>query len=704
MAKAPKKPDFKPVTEGELEVLVGKYVATSTLYYSSNLSEEREKVMDYYHGERPAPAHKGNSKYVSMDVFDAVESLKAVLLETFSAGNHIVDYEPQTDQDVEAMRIATEYADYVVHRQNDSYQIFSDVIQDGLMARVGVAKVYWDECHEEVEEEFNNLDVDQLEALVQLPDVSDVDAKHDEETGLFSGTLTRTVDKSQVRIDVLAPEEFLITATAPSIAKAQFCAHRTRKTRTELINMGYDEDLVYSIANTEGSDELEMDPERLARFEDTGVGLMNLEEEDDQEQTEHVIVYECYLPIDMDGSGRAKLWKVVMAGTTILHKEEVDRKPFIAFNPMPLPHAFYGANYAAKVIPTQNARTVLVRGILDHTVITNNPRLMVVKGAVQNPKELLENRVGGLVNVNRPDGIIPLQQTGLNPFVFQTIQLLDEDKEEITGVSKLSQGLNKDAVSKQNSSAMMENLVSLSQQREKIMARNFANQFLKPLYLEVYRLVLLNEKQTKVVRIAGNFVEVNPQEWDEEVTCTIQAHLGYDAQMQEAQKYLALHGQLSQDPMAQRFFGEENRYAVFKAMMEKAGFKQIDQFLTDPKTLGPVKPDPFKVQEMQLETRKVAVQESVAKTSAQKETDHFQIEQMKLQLDRMQMMLDKAFRTDENHTKKVEVAANSLVKEHEVAIKQFVASSDVAIRSHELDLVEKEMEMNPPQTQAVLKG
>ena len=117
MAKASKK--FQPVSESELKVLVGKHANASVTYYSSKLSEERKKVMEYYHGEKPAPAHAGNSKYVSMDVFDAVESLKAVLLETFSAGNKIVSFDPQTDADVEAMRIANEYADFVVHRQND---------------------------------------------------------------------------------------------------------------------------------------------------------------------------------------------------------------------------------------------------------------------------------------------------------------------------------------------------------------------------------------------------------------------------------------------------------------------------------------------------------------------------------------------------------------------------------------------------------
>jgi hypothetical protein len=323
---------------------------------------------------------------------------------------------------------------------------------------------------------------------------------------------------------------------------------------------------------------------------------------------------------------------------------------------------------------------------LDHTVITNNPRMMVVKGALQNPKELLENRVGGLVNVNRPDGLLPLPQAGLNPFVFQTIQLLDEDKEEVTGVSKLSQGMNKDAVSKQNSAAMMENLVSLSQQREKIIARNFANHFIKPLYLEVYRLVIAHEKKQKVMRVAGNFVPVNPQEWAEEVTCTVELKLGYGEQQMEAQKYMGVHAFLAQDPANARTYTEANRFAMQTKILEKMGIKDANLFLTDPKQLPPAQPDPFKVKEMQLEERKVATQESLAETTAKKVDATAALEQMRAQLERMQIQVQE------------------MEKNRALDIKEFAETSKAALAIRELDLVEKEMEQAPPATQAIVKA
>lgn len=666
---------FRPVKKEELASLVERAIKTSVGYYDSKLSRERKDVLDYYNAVLPKPIHTGNSKYVSQDVYDSVESLKAVLLETFASGNQIVKFAPQTEEDVEMARIATDFCDYVVFRQNDGFKIFSDVIQDGLLARVGVAKVYWEECEETIEEEFENLTLDEVDILIASNDYEDIEVESKEDDpDLFEGYVTRKVSKSKVRIDTVPPEEFLITPQAKSIADAPFIAHRTRKTFSELIEEGYDKDLVEQIGANDDS-ELTMNPEVLARFESVGADRLNLNGEI-QEQSREVIVYECYLYIDMEGTGETKLWKITKCGSVVLDYERVDNKPFVVYVPLPVPHSFYGSNYATKVIPTQNARTTLVRGILDHTLMTNNPRMMVVKGALTNPKELIENRIGGLVNVTRPDGILPLPQAGLNPFVFQTIQLLDDDKEEATGVSKLSQGLNKDAVSKQNSQAMVENLVSLSQQREKIIARNFAYQFVKELYLEVYRLVVANETREKVVQIAGNFLRVYPSDWDERTDVTVELKLGYGEQEADSQKFLAYHQMMSQDQSMAPMYGPQNKYNVIRTILDKNGIKNINDFITPPDQVQPPQPDPMAMKQMEFQERQIASQELVAQAQAEKVKANAEMDAMKLDLVRMKQEFDQ------------------YKAERELERKQFDSTSRAAIAAEELAITKAAPEAN----------
>lgn len=673
---------FRPVKKSELSALVDRAIHTSVGFYDSKLSREREDVLDYYNGKLPKPVHAGNSKYVSMDVFDSVESMKAILLETFSAGNKIVSFDPQGPEDVIPARVATQYCDYVIHRQNDSFQIFSDVIQDGLMARVGVVKVYWDEVEEEVEEEFEGLTADEIDVLAMAPDIKEIKVEFDEDTGLFEGDIIRKVDKSKVCIDVIPPEEFLITPQARSIREAPFVAHRTRKTYSDLLKMGYDKKLVMSIG-AEDDAELTMDPEFLARHDSVGADRLNLDADEIQEQSKYVMVYECYLYLDMEGTGETKLHKVTKSGNVILDVEEVDKKPFISFCPLPTPHAFYGTNFAHKVIPTQNARTVLMRGILDHTVTTNNPRYGVVKGALTNPKELIENRFGGIVNVTRPDGVFPMPQASLNPFVFQTIQLLDEDKEEVTGVSKLSQGLNKDAVSKQNSAGMVENLVGLSQQRSKIIARNFAV-FIKELYLEVYRLALAYEESEKIIEVAGAFQRVSPSEWADRKDVSVELRLGYGEQEREAQKYVMIHQMLSSDPAMQPLYQLPNRHAMIKAVLEKSGIKNVDEILTSPEQVQPPQPDPMLLKQIELEERKIAAQEAVSAASAKKVEYNAELERMRIELDQMRMAFDQ------------------MAKERDLERKQFDSTSRAAIAVEELEMAKDQQALMPDSARAII--
>ncbi len=604
--------DFEALSEDELVALCKDEIKGSIGYSDSDLSNEREKIMRYYHGELPKRQSNGNSSYVSQDVYDGVEGLKALLLETFSAGTDVIEFTPQGPEDVEKARVCTAYTNYVLHRQNDGFSIFRDAIHDGLMSRVGIVKVYWEEKLEQIEEEFKDYTSEELDQA--LVDPSMELGKFTETDGRFKGTFIKSIDKSKVVIDVIPPEEFIVNPMSKNIEDG-FVAHRKTMRKTDLIKMGFDEDLIESI----GSDE---DPlgknydEKYYRHEQIGPTSVNSDEHHRQEQMKEIVVYEAYVEADMDGEGISKLYKILIAGNTLLEYEEVDKRPFIVFTPIPVAHRFHGENFAYKLLPTQNARTVLMRSILDHSSVTTNPRYLVTKGSLLNPRELLDNRLGGIVNVTRPDGVSPLPQNPLNPFIFQTVQKLEEDGENTSGISKLSQGLNKDAISNQNSQGMVEQLVNLSQQRSKIIARNFANNFLKPLFLEIYRLCILHENSQKIIDVAGAYAQVTPTQWQDRQDVEVAFKLGYGETEREAQKYNAMHMQLSQDPGLQANYGMKERYNMVRQSLLAQGIKDVDTYLIPPDKIPPPQPSPeeqmqqqIAMKNMEMEERKIAVQE-----------------------------------------------------------------------------------------------
>ena len=372
--------------------------------------------------------------------------------------------------------------------------------------------------------------------------------------------------------------------------------------------------------------------------------------------------------LDIDASGVAELYKIIKAGNSILDKRKTSRIPFISFSPLPIPHSFFGANFGDKVVPTQAATTVLTRSILDHAMITNNPRYTVVKGGLTNPRELIDNRVGGIVNVSRPDAIAPMQQSQLNPFVFQTIKMLDENMEDTTGVSRISQGTNKDAVSKQNSAAMIESLANMSQQRQKIIARNFATQFLKPLYQEIYALVIENEDEQKVIELAGEYVAINPATWADKRDVSISLHLGYGEQDAEAQKYLGMHQNFSQDPNLAAMYQPENQYALVSKIMDLTGIKNASEYLTPPDQLPPPQPDPMQEMQMQMAQKQLEIQERNTAVAEMKANMEAQINNLKIELETLKAENQHAIQSDNIDLKEAQLAHKKRIDQAELEL------------------------------------
>jgi len=653
--------EYKALSDRELISMVMEHARRSVGYYDTLLSKEREEVLQFYNGELPRPHHSGNSRYVSLDVYDAVESLKASLLETFAAGTRTVKFAPENADDVQKAEVCTSYTDFVAHRQNNLFSIMQAAIQDGLTARAGLVKVFWKTMQESYLEPVQDLTEDELDSLL-VEDSVEIEEVEQDELGLFSGDLRVYKDTSQVCLENIAPEEFLIEPQAKSL-DVTFCAHKTQLSLSDLRMMGYDEKILSKL----GTDENDYN-EHEKHLRHQGIGDTHIEGDEMQEQTRLITVYEAYVKMDIEGTGIAELWKVCIAGNRLLEKSRVNRRPFVAFVPLPIPHAFFGNNYAAKVIPIQNARTVLTRSILDHAVVTNNPRYAVTKGGLTNPRELTDNRVGGIVNVTRPDAILPIQQAPLNPFIFQTIQMLDEDKEESTGVSRLSQGLNKDAVSKQNSAAMIEQLATMSQQRQKIIARNFANTFMKDLFSEIYQLCVENEPYEKIVELAGEFVEVKPSEWASKRDVSVELHLGYGEQQREAEKFLMLHQLMSQDPVLSQMYQMPNQHKLMTQYMEQNGIKNVTDYLTPPDQVPPPPPDPAQEMALQAQAKQLELQERQTVVAEMKAQVDAQMAQMKQELEQLKSQQNFAIQSDGMDLKEQQQVHKEMVDKAELEI------------------------------------
>jgi hypothetical protein len=643
-------------------------------WFDSRISKERMRVMEYYNANMPRRMHAGSSSYVSTDVYDSVEMMKAQLLEVFAGGDEIAQFDPSTDMSIEACREATEAVRYVIFRENNGFKLFNDVIHDGLTARVGVAKVYWEEQFNYVDEEFHGLSYQDAQALAAQDNVDEFEAELNEDSQLFDGTLIRKFDTSQVRIDMIAPEEFLIEPRAVSIRKAGYCGHRTLKTKAELKAMKLDPKKV-DATNFGDERSLDFSPEVQARNEpvETASSMAQAIQPD----LEHVMLYESYVRMKLDAKKGTRLYKVIHASNMLYECDEVDKVPFLVYVPLPIPHLFYGNNYAARVIPYQNARTVLARSVLDHASITTNPRWAVVKGGLINPREMIDNRLGGIVNVSRPDSVTALQTPNLNPFVFQLMEKLGEDKEQSTGISSLSQGLNKDAVSKQNSEGLIDNMVQLSGQRQKIAARNFAYGFFTDLMIEVMRLLCLNEKQSKMIQVCGQWKQVNPQDWTERATCTISMHLGYGEKAQHMQMLDQLGQRLASDATLQNQFDGECRYNLAHDWSKVAGLTNFSAYLKPANAVQPIQPDPLKVQELKIKQTLADAAMLTAQNGQQRDQTLAQLDAAKVKQNDHKLVIASLNHDRTNDRQDAETNARIEVAKREIALEEHMRPEEL---------------------------
>ena len=586
------------ITEDELLALLERNLDASDPYTESLIGEQREKAHRYYYGEPLGNELKGRSQHVSRDVFDAVESTKALMLDTFTADRRVVEFTPQTNQDIEAARQATAWTNYLFYRQNNGYKILHDTIHDGLVAKLGLVARWWDKRVTYVEEKFAGLSEAEFIGLASQPDVEITELEQetvqeavvDPLTGILvspavtiiGGELKRRIDKSQVRVEQRQPEKLRISARATSIEDADFISYEHEKEIGELLEDGYDPDKVALL------------DEELDHYRDSVSGRDSYDEfsedrmKDDHPNRAFVTVYESYIRIYDPGVETRCTLKVIHSRRVLLDTEKVESHPFRGWCPFPIPHKAIGLSLADVLLDIQKSQSSLKRSVIDNAFMTNTTRWLANLSLVRNPRDLIDNKVGTVIDVNAMDPaavVQPMNTPAISPAVFTTMELLEQEKEQRSGSSRMSKGLDSDVVSKQNSSDLITRYMNASNRRTMVMARNFAEEFLKPLMFDLYRLSIENDTQARIVQLEGQYVEIDPRQLRDRTEMDVAVALTPDARAAEARTLTMLDQMWTanpQDPTLNGMYQAPQRYALLSRAVDLLGLKGGDKYLLSP--------------------------------------------------------------------------------------------------------------------------
>lgn len=639
-------------------------------HYYETLDELDDQAFRYYEAQPFGNEVDGRSHVVLPDVQETIDYMAQSVLRTFVSGDRTVEFEAVDEADEQAADDATAGINYTFMRQQDGYRILHDGLYDGLLKKIGIFKTVV-ETSEKVSRETVILDPVQLG---ELPDGVELEGATENEDGSVTAQLKITrVEKRFV--DYAVPKrEFRFSPKARHEDEADYLAHVCEKTRSDLVEMGFDRDQVYALPTTN-------------KFRLDDVESRDLDREWDDESSaalERVLLCEEYARIDVDGDGiaeRVKVYRVeneilIDAATGDYSIETVDEQPFAVFCPFPRPHRLVGYSLADKVLDIQLVRSFVARQLMDGMAFANMPRPVVDMTLADETtiSDILNPIPGSPIRARGGAAAVQPFQSGFD--VGKSLQVLEwitGERESRTGITRLNQGLDADTLNKTaTGTALMQ---AQGQQGEEMIARQLAETMAR-LFLKKYRLMRA-EGETFKVKVDGQYREVDPAQWPEDINIVVRVGLGSNSKDKRIGYRMAMGDALNAS-VAAGFSTQEHVFKWFDGMARDTGIGQGDDFCTDPAKMGPQpeKPDPemAKVQAEQQKTE-AQLQLDQAKASAQVETDRMKAQaQIEVMRERHSLEMQQA---REKAAQEMQLAREKMVMEANLAREQMAVKASV---------------------------
>lgn len=597
------------------------------------LTEDQADALDYYYGRPYGNEKEGQSQIVTRETMEVIEWAMPSMMRIF-ATEKAVEFDPVGPEDVDAASQETDAVRHVAWKYSDGFTNTYNWAKDGLMQRVGYAKVYVETEEETVSQKLEGLTAEDVNMLDPNTMTDIEELQMDDGSIFYSVTLEQTNEKKCVKWMTIEPEHVRVAKRIDAVCldDATFVAHVEEYTQSELIEMGFDRKTVEALPSYTG-DEADTDSVDYARAIHSG-------EDDDEndwaeEATRPIEVWECYVRTDYNEDGVAELMKVMYAGDKILSKEEIDDVPIIAWSPIPMPHQHAGLSLADLVMDLQKINSTLNRQVLDNLYLTNNPEKEVVWNNVLVPDDMLQSVPGGIKRVKERGTVTPLTVPFTAGASLPMMEYLDKMKESRTGISKHTMGLDADTLAKSTKGAYLGALEQANSRLE-LIARMFAESALKKLYLKIHSLMIENMDEGLRIQLSGEYVDVSPSSWTRRTDMTVTVGTGNASVEQRAmlaQRVLEIQEKVVAAGGMGTLVTTENIYNAASDFVEAIGRAGADRYFTNPSQSQdqqqPQQEDPTQ----QLMMMQAQIEQMREEGKRMKDQQEMQIKMLKLQLD-----------------------------------------------------------------------
>ena len=636
MAKRGKKLD-----DDSLLAIIASRKSSGLNYQDGELATRRENSLSRYLGKLYGTEINGQSSVVTRQVLEAVEWTLPSLLKVFMSSPTIAEFSPVGPQDEEQSAQETLVINDALFRKNDGFMTIAAWIKATLMEPNSYIKVYWDEKETTETEEYEGLTYQEVSMILSQDNIKPLEQEVRQITvdtplgpqplEIVDLKVRKTITTGKPVVELVPPEELIIDdkLATVSLEDADFVCHTTHMTRSDLINLGFSEKVVYALpANPEMLSETSLRKQNTAGY---GSSLGNTSATD--ESMDLIEVNETYLWIDYDGDGVAEFRRVLSVEGEVLDNEEAVSLPFVAMSAVPIPHSHVGLSWAELVEDVQKIYTTLTRQLLNNMYRTNNPRTVVGQGVSMD--DILNDTSNGVI---RAKNIANLRTEPITPIIGQVLpafEMLDKMKEARTGVSRTTMGLDADALSRVAKGAFLGSLEQANQRLEAL-ARIMAESGIKPLMLKLHKLIKTNQTEEYDMKVSGQWQKITPANWQDRDDMVITVGLGSgnkQAQMEALNHVMQAQGSLLQSPMGPMLINAQNLYNASAKMIEVTGLHSPERYFRDPSKIPPEEMQQIQQQQSQQQPDPLAeAQMEMAKVEREKVQLKAQTDQAELQL------------------------------------------------------------------------
>lgn len=583
---------------------------------------EKEKRTKYYslyrargdEGKSNRDDHR--STFTSADVMNCIEWIMPDMMKAFAGNRKVIAVIPRGSEDVKKAEKIEKLLNWQFMHQCQGYLTLQAWIKAGLVYGISHIKTSWDEqwarkgfaIPEVMEPEMQQMVQD--DSIESLSYMETVDVPMQQQNPManaasypYSPAQIETMrvytdvkgeqkikTYSGPKLEVVAPEDFLIDPQAKDVDEARFVIHRVKRTISYLRTR--ERDGIYSnidrIVELTSDDNRDGDStEATTRAYDSSAysSLSYLGEESNSQQVgrREVYVYEWWGELDVEGDGRTESYLVAMCQGEIIRMERNPyahgKSPFVDLSPILDIFAYEGIGYAELAGPHQEVKTAIIRQLLDNVSFTNNQMWEVEENADVDVEALASPFPGKIVFTNQLGKFKSIAPNQMDASSYNLIEFAQGQLEQLTGVTRYNQGL--DANSLNKTATGISAIMDASNKRKELIARTIAETGMRKLFQKMLQLDQQFIDQNIVIRLFNEPLEISPDDLagNFDVSVDIASAVSTDdAQIQQLNSMLQLAPMLINLGVMR----PQNVHEICKKILDLWGYKNNDLYLSDP--------------------------------------------------------------------------------------------------------------------------